>query len=244
MPHGYNMSMSTTKVPRSRRPRVDPVRAALERLADAQSETQAELRTLVSRVEELAQAQRHTEERLEKLAQQVGELAEAQRRTEHTLADLIRSVKILAEDVGDLKGEAIERRYRERAASFFETIARRIRVVDHQTLGELLDDAVDAGRVTADEKREVMHTDVVLAGRRDAAPVYVLAEVSAVIDPDDVGRAARRSALLRKATGTDVIPAVAGQRILDAAKTASASAGVWRVLDGIVTAPNSERQAP
>jgi hypothetical protein len=56
MPHGYNMSMPTTKALRPRRPRVDPVRAALERLADAQAETQAELRTLASRVEELAQA--------------------------------------------------------------------------------------------------------------------------------------------------------------------------------------------
>ncbi len=108
--------------PASRRPRVDPVRQALERLADAQLETQAELRTLSeaqrrteerrsefirrtderfgrleSAVERLAEAQRRTEERVERLDAAVERLAEAQRRTEERVERLEAAVERLAE---------------------------------------------------------------------------------------------------------------------------------------------------
>jgi predicted nuclease with TOPRIM domain len=74
----------------SRTPRVDPVRTALERLADAQAETQIELRTLASRIEELAAAQRRTEQRVE-------DLAEAQRRTEERVGRLEAAIEALAQ---------------------------------------------------------------------------------------------------------------------------------------------------
>src|SRR5579884_2947629 len=65
------------------RGRVDPIRAALERLADAQVETQAEIRAL-------AEAQRRTDERL----------AEAQERTERAVERLAREVGRLSETIG------------------------------------------------------------------------------------------------------------------------------------------------
>src|SRR5579883_2680234 len=70
------------------RGRVDPIRAALERLADAQVETQAEIRAL-------AEAQRRTEERLE-------QLAEAQRRADDRITRLEAAVERLAREVGRL----------------------------------------------------------------------------------------------------------------------------------------------
>jgi chaperonin cofactor prefoldin len=79
----------------SRRPRVDPVRAALARLAEAQEETQGELRAL-------AQAQRRTEERVDRLEAAVERLAEAQRRTEERIEQLALAVQTLAQQVGRL----------------------------------------------------------------------------------------------------------------------------------------------
>jgi hypothetical protein len=61
---------------------VDPVRRALERLADAQLETQVEVRAL-------AEAQRRTEEAVARLAQQVGRLSET---IGFTLEDLARDL--------------------------------------------------------------------------------------------------------------------------------------------------------
>src|SRR5579883_2461269 len=86
--------MTTRRPPRT--PQVDPVRAALERLAQAQEATQAELHDLIVHVRHLTEAQRRTEERLEQLAARVDQLAEAQRRTEERLDALTARVDALA----------------------------------------------------------------------------------------------------------------------------------------------------
>src|SRR5579883_3394795 len=86
--------MTTRRPPRT--PQVDPVRAALERLAQAQEATQAELHDLIVHVRHLTEAQRRTEERLEQLAARVDQLAEAQRRTEERLEQLTARVDALA----------------------------------------------------------------------------------------------------------------------------------------------------
>jgi len=208
-------------------------------LAEAQRRTEQRLEELAlaqrateQRLEELALAQRATEQRLEELAlaqrateQRLGELTAAQRDTEQTVGALVR-------DVAGLKGESLERRYRERAASYFQRILRRIRIVDHQQLGLLLDDAVDSSRLTPEERADLLEADVVLMGLLDGQEVYLVAEVSGIVMAHDVRRARRRAAILEKATGQRAIPAVAGERVLDDRETQEEAAGVWKVLDG------------
>ena len=190
------------------------------------------VRELAQEVKLLAEAQRRTEQRLEELAlaqrateQRLGELTAAQRDTEQTVGALVR-------DVAGLKGESLERRYRERAASYFQRILRRIRIVDHQQLGLLLDDAVDSSRLTPEERADLLEADVVLMGLLDGQEVYLVAEVSGIVMAHDVRRARRRAAILEKATGQRAIPAVAGERVLDDRETQEEAAGVWKVLDG------------
>jgi hypothetical protein len=190
------------------------------------------VRELAQEVKLLAEAQRRTEQRLEELAlaqrateQRLEELAVAQRDTEQTVRALVR-------DVAGLKGESLERRYRERAASHFQRILRRIRIVDHQQLGLLLDDAVDSSRLTPEERADLLEADVVLMGLLDGQEVYLVAEVSGIVMAHDVRRARRRAAILEKATGQRAIPAVAGERVLDDRETQEKAAGVWKVLDG------------
>jgi len=203
-------------------------------LGDRVAELAAAQRRTEQQVEALTAAQRRTEERLASLAGRVEELAAAQRRTEDEL-------RRLAREVGDLKGSDLERSCREKAASFFQPILRRIRLMDHQELGQILDDAddaVDGGRISLQEKGDVMHADVVVSGQRDGHRVDLLAEVSGVVDLTDVERAGRRARLLEKATGVPTLAAVAGQRILAEAEAEAKASGIWCVLDGVATPPS------
>lgn len=77
----------------------------LRELADSHRQTQQELRAL-------AEAQAHTEQTVRTLADELRALAEPQVRTEQVVRELVQTV-------GALKGENLERRYRERAASYF-----------------------------------------------------------------------------------------------------------------------------
>ena len=141
--------MTTRRPPRT--PQVDPVRAALERLAQAQEATQAELHDLIVHVRHLTEAQRRTEERLEQLAARVDQLAEAQRRTEERLEQLTARVDALAVRVDQL-AEAQRRTEEELARLTAQVTALTARVgrMDGQ-LGNLL------GRELERSYRELAH---------------------------------------------------------------------------------------
>jgi tetratricopeptide (TPR) repeat protein len=220
-------------------------------LAEAQRHTEERLGRLEQVVAHLAQAQQQTEHR-------VAQLAEAQRRTEETVRVLVQEVGALKadvgslkadvgslkadvgslkRDVGSLKGEALERRYRERAAGYFQRILRRIRVVDHQELGLLLDDALDAGRISPEERADVLAADVVVAGVWDGQEVYLVAEVSGRVTAHDVRRARHRAEVLQRAVGKPVLAAVAGEALSEDPETRKEAAQIWRVLDGRTDPP-------
>ena len=71
-----------------------------------------------------------------------------------------------------------------------------------------------------------------MGGRREQRDTYLVAEVSAVVDAEDVRGAAARDRLLQRATGEPVVAAVAGRRLTSVAPQDADAAGVWRVLDG------------
>jgi hypothetical protein len=90
-------------------------------------------------------------------------------------------------------------------------------------------------RLTLDELQELLRLDVVIAGttRPPAASceVWLAIEVSSVIDRDDVERARRRAALLRKA-GYRAVPVVAGEALTQGATELLQTAPVVLMLDG------------
>ncbi len=231
---------------------VQQLQQTVSQLVEAQKDAERRLQRLEEVTARLAGAQEQTEQRLQRLEEVTTSLAEAQRRTEQTVARLVeaqegteRRLQRLEEVVGELvgavgalKGESLERRYRERAASYFQRVLRRIRVVDHQQLGLLLDDAVDQGRITAEERAQVLEADVVVTGLFDGREVYLLAEVSGTVTAHDVRRARERAAALEKATGCPVLPAVAGQRLSEDPETQEEAVAVWRVLDGRAWPPS------
>ena len=236
--------------------RVDSLTARVDSLAEAQRRTEEELKSLAARVDSLAEAQRRTEEelrsltarvdsltqrvdslaaqmevltaRVDSLTQRVDSLAEAQRRTEET-------VRRLVIDVGELKGDSLERKYRERAAIYFGRLLRKLRVMPFEELREMVDGAVDEGKLSEDEAEDVLGCDFVARGLRkeDGVEEHLLVEVSWGIGVGDVERALRRAEILGK-LGLEVVPVVAGKGLTPEARDLAERRGVGVVVDGRV----------
>jgi hypothetical protein len=190
-----------------------------------------QLAALTARVDQLAEAQARTEQQLATLARRMDQLVEAEIRSENRLADL-------EADTAWFKGLLLERRFGDRAPAYFAPLARRVRVVDFTTLADLLDDAVEAGRLTDDERHAVLEANLVLSGRcrEDGAAIYLLVEVSLGIGVHDVERAAERAALLAR-LDRPAAPVVAGAWITRDARTLSEQSGVRQILDGRLERP-------
>jgi len=188
--------------------------AALTNLAQAQSRTEARLEELAqaqarteARVEELAQAQSRTEARLDRLEETVQRLAEAQVRTEERLARLEQTVEKLAEVVKGLvirtdrhEGTLLELRFRDRLPSYLGLYLRRAKVLQPADLLDAIEPRLDRADV-----EDFLRADILAEGAVDGRQTYVVGEVSYTAEANDVERAARRAALLRKAD----LPAVA-----------------------------------
>jgi chromosome segregation ATPase len=160
------------------------------------------------------------------LKQDVATLKEGQARLEKRVARL-------EADVADLRGDSLERRYRERAPGYFSPLVRRIRVIAHEELAHLLEEAQEQGLVSEQEVDDALAVDVVARGRsrQTDKDIVIVAEVSAAIYPEDVRRALSRAQVIGRALRLEAIPVVAGLRITPAAE-ALAREQAWRLLDG------------
>jgi hypothetical protein len=187
--------------------RLDRTETRLEGVEARLEGVEARLDRLESTVQTLAEAQTHA-------AQEIRALAVAQRRSEDRL--------------GHLDGRMLEWEYAQRAPSYFGSIVRRLRIVEPTVLADLLDDAIDDGRLTWDERSSILLADLVMSGRRrdDGQDMYLLAELSVGIGEHDVERAIERARLLEK-LGRPVLPVVAGEWINDEAARLARERGVW-----------------
>ena len=215
-------------------------------LAEAQIRTEERVARLEERVAELVEAQIRAEERLSRLEERVAELAEAQARTEKVLAELAGRMTTLVEaqrrteaDVADLKGMTLELRYRDRAPAYFAKILRRARLLSDSELMELLDSEKAREALSEEEREDLLLADLILWGRRksDGAEVYLVGEVSWVVDCGDVERARRRADLLGR-LGVTAIPVVAGRTLTEEADQLAREKKVLRFLDGGFYYPN------
>jgi len=130
------------------------------------------------------------------------------------VAVLKQDVGVLKSDVGDLKGDSFERKVRERAPSYFGKIIRKCKLISHIELANILDDALDAGIIGDDERDDALLCDVVVTGalrNNKERKVLIVAEVSVVVDKQDVERAASRTKVIEKCMGLPGIPVVIGK---------------------------------
>jgi hypothetical protein len=97
------------------------------------------------------------------------------------------------------KGDRLERQYREKPFAYFGRPLRRARVVP---LHEIEDDLVEP--LSAAELDDLRPLDLLVRGRlhnqeRTSGDVWLALEISAIVDRNDVERAQRRGAILRRA---------------------------------------------
>ena len=218
--------------------RVSELAEAQRRSEERLSRLEERLDQLAVRVDQLAEAQRRTEERLDQLAARVDQLAEAQRQTEERLNrltarvdQLTQIVRLLVNQMAEVRGDLLEIKFREKAPAYFGRWLRRIRVVPITDIEDQLDAAL-----TDEEVNDLLALDLLVRGRpRLADPgaeeVWLAVEVSSVVDANDVQRAVRRAALLRR-IGLRVVPVAVGARINPAAKTLAESYRVALMQDG------------
>ena len=121
-------------------------------------------------------------------------LADAQARTEQSLQELTAVVRGLVIRTDRHEGDLLELRFQRRLPSYLGLYLRRAKVLQP---ADLLDE-VEA-KLDRPEVEDYLRVDVLAQGLVDDKPTYVIGEVSYTADADDVERAARRAALLRKA---------------------------------------------
>jgi hypothetical protein len=216
-------------------------------LADAQRRSEERLGRVEEHLTALADAQRRSEERLGRVEEHLTALADAQRRTEVQMAALAEAQRraearldIITIDLADIKGDSLERRYREHGPAYFARLVRSSRVLGAEEVMDLLEPVVERGELSALEADEVALADLVIRGRRreDNTEVYLVVEVSWGVGPYDVERAAHRADLLRRA-GWLAMPVVAGRAVLPEAASRARELRVWQLTDGQVVTPES-----
>jgi hypothetical protein len=205
----------------------------VEELAVAQQRTESRVEELAvaqqrteSRIEELAEAQKRTESRVEELADSQKELSEAQQRTESSLQSLAATVERLSIRTDKVVGRTLELQFRDRLTSYLGLFLRRGRLL---AAADLLDEI--ESKIDSREAEDFLQSDAVAKGIVAGEQTYVVAEVSATADSDDVVRAARRAAILRKA-GLPAIPLVACEAITAGTMSFARDQAVRIWLDG------------
>jgi hypothetical protein len=224
--------------------RLDRLEAAVIELTEAQKQSEGRLERLEAAVIELTEAQKRSEGRLDRLEAAVAELVEAQKQTELSMKELAEAQERLTDalerltkrvDRHDIKldkliGSDLERRYRESPFGYFGRLLRKARTVDLRDIEDELE-----SHLSEAELDDLRLADVVVYGRPKLRPdiegVWLVVEVSAVVDRNDVERAQRRAAALRKA-GYPAVATVAGEERTEGAQEAAQSAGVLFLQNG------------
>lgn len=233
----------------------DEYLAVPEQIAGLQRET-AELRRNLEQLRvEVAELRRDLEQRLREVDEQIAELRRGLEQLRVEVAELRRDMERrfnhvqvqldkLTDDVGQLKGENLERRYRENAHAYFGRLISKGRVLGSEKLSDLLEDAVHRGDLSQSDRYDVALADLVMRGRwlTDGREVMVLAEISSLVDLNDVRRAVDRAALLAK-LGTPVVPVVAGTSVTERAADMARSQQVWQMLNGRIIEPPGDSPA-
>ncbi|MDA8062745.1 MAG: hypothetical protein M0T80_10030 [Actinomycetota bacterium] len=172
-------------------------------------------------------------ERLDQLTERLDRLTERMSSFEIALEKLVDMVRRHDVRLGMLSGWRYEASWQEHANAFLGSRGfRKVRRLPTEALGEMLDDAEEAGSLTPAQRDDAILVDAVhrAVRRDDGVQVAVAAEVSVRIHFEDVQRAERRAALLRGALGLDTVACVAGASIDPLAAARAESAGVLVVL--------------
>ena len=166
----------------------------------------------------------------------VTELKEGQARLETGVAGLKEGQARMSGQLSNIIGSDYERqaarlavrRMRQQFGLSRIEMLQAITVPDKLDLTNLLDRANETGAISQEEADDMELADLALRGlESEGREVHVVAEVSLTVQDEDVQRAARRAAIMARATGGTVHPAVIGESI---SSTALEAAGREQII--------------
>jgi hypothetical protein len=127
----------------------------------------------------------------------------------------------------------LELAYHNKARAYFGHLLRRLRVAEMHAV----EDTLEAG-LTPGEFRDLLRTDLFLTGlprlRPEMSEIWLVVEISSVVDQNDVDRVERRANLLRRA-GYRALPVAAGEEMTRGAEVSARTQNVVLVQDGQVS---------
>jgi DNA repair exonuclease SbcCD ATPase subunit len=210
--------------------RMDQLTVRMDQLAERMDQLTVRMDQLTERMDQLTVRMDQLTERMDQLAARMDQLTERMDQLAARMDQLAEEVGRLTDVVGRLRGDVFELKYRDRVEVYFGPLLRRVKVVHKRSLEDVLE-----AKLTHEELLDVLRLDLLVGGqprrREPRQDVLVAAEVSAVIDRNDVDRARRRSELLRKA-GFQALPAVAGEDLTRGAEELAAEHRVAVIRDG------------
>ncbi len=149
--------------------------------------------------------------RVEKLEEGQKRLEEGQSRLEKDVAILKNKVSKLEVDVAKLKGDNLERKVRERAPAYFGRYFRRVKAVPIEEWSEKLEDALDGGLISEEERKDALNLDALIRVKsEDGRDLLLAVEVSHTLEDKDADRALRRANVIARVYGIETIPVVIG----------------------------------
>jgi septal ring factor EnvC (AmiA/AmiB activator) len=214
-------------------------RAELRRLvlSDELLRLPEEMRELVAIVRDLAEQMRRSEarlgqveERLDKVEVRLDKVEVRLDKVEVRLDKVEVRLERVEDQVGDLRGNDLERRVRERPHIYVGKYVRWARLIGDDDLFALLNEAMTAGRITDEQADDIERLDAVVEGQVGEQKTYLAVEVSSTVSDYDVERAVRRAAALGRALGQPVRAVVVGAVIPDALRQRiEVEGGGWAV---------------
>jgi len=213
--------------------RVDQLTGRVDQLTEDLRQLTARVDQLTGRVDQLTEDLRQFTARVDQLTVRLDQLTEEVRQLTRNVQNLTRQVGRLTQEVGGF----LEIKYRQHPYGYFGMILRQPRWVAGDELETLLDEALQAGRISEKDLQVLMLTDLIVRGVRQGRTTWLAVEVSGTIDREDIQRALERAILLSRCVPDEVIPVVAGIHCPEDVRDGALRTGVWVIQDGQVFAP-------
>ena len=203
---------------------MEELRQVVQRLTIGQEELRAGQEALRAEMRQEIDALKAGQEQLRaEMHREIGRLDERYNQLREVVNGILK-------DLAVLKGSDRERYYRERAPAIFGLHLRKVRLLD---MGDLLDEIATRIQLSPEEEKELLSADGIFYALKKTTrePIYVVLEVSWVVDSNDLERVLRRAQILQRA-GYPAVPVLGGVEVVDEVKQAAQAGQVVLVSDG------------
>ncbi len=211
---------------------IERVENQIAALTERMERVEAQIAALTERMDRVEAQIAALTERMERVEAQIAALTERMERAEAQIAALTSVVERHTNQLAELRGWYLEVRARDRAPVIFGPWLDRVRIVGVDELRATLLPALDR-----ETFRRILQSDVIVSGRLDEHPerptIWLVIEVSTIVDRYDVERALDRARTIRQIVPF-VIPAVYGPQITAEARRAATDEALVVITDGAV----------